>query len=128
MGKTPEIVYRKIGRYGNFSAKSVCRRFVKIEAINEHIGNREIYREANRSGKKISPLGAENEYSNAEMLAKAGWPVLKPLGKNKDPMYPLLLYPVVSDPALFDIQEEAYITGTKQLTQTQINQLAKYNL
>src|SRR3989344_3982144 len=52
MGKTPEIIYRKIGRYGNFSAKSVCRRFVKIEAINEHIGNREIYREANRSGNK----------------------------------------------------------------------------
>ena len=62
------------------------------------------------------------------MLEKAGWPVLKPLGKSVDLRYPLLLYPVVSDPALFDIQEEAYITGTKQLTQTQINQLAKYNL
>lgn len=77
--------------------------------------------------KSISPLGAEKEYANAEKLADAGWPVLEPIAVSKTKEYPLLLYPVLKEPTLFDILEESYTTGIVQLTSQIIESLERYN-
>lgn len=77
--------------------------------------------------KSISPLGAEKEYANAEKLADAGWPVLEPIAVSKTKEYPLLLYPVLKEPTLFDILEESYTTGIVQLTSQIIERLERYN-
>ena len=53
------------------------------------------------------------EYANAELLQKAGWPVLAPLGKNTNPDYPLLIYPRVDSETLFELMEKAYTNQDK---------------
>lgn len=77
--------------------------------------------------KSISPLGAEKEYANAEMLVSAGWPVLEPIAISKNSDYPLLLYPVLKEPTLFDILEESYVTGENKLSSEIIDRLERYN-
>lgn len=77
--------------------------------------------------KSINVLGAEQEYENAEMLADAGWPVLKPISKSENFDYPLLLYPVIDAIPLFDKLEESYISGDVQITDEELAALALYN-
>lgn len=43
------------------------------------------------------------EYYNAEQLAEAGYPVLKPIYSSTETGRQLLIYPVVDDPSVFDI-------------------------
>lgn len=75
----------------------------------------------------LNPLGAASEYANAEMLAKAGWPVLQAISMSKIPDYPLLLYPVIKEPPLFDKLESSHKTGIPQLTEADIKNIDQYN-
>lgn len=84
-----------------------------------------IHIEAN-SG-KLSPLGAEKEYANADLLAETGWPILQPAAKSPNPEYPLLLYPIVTAPPLFDKLEESNISGKSTISQEELKGLAQFN-
>ena len=53
-------------------------------------------------------LGAEDEYSQANLLTENGWPVLVPLAVSDSKDYPLLIYPRVEAKTLFDLFEESY--------------------
>lgn len=75
----------------------------------------------------VSPLGSEKEYANTQMLARAGMPVLEPVAVSRNTDYPLLLYPVIKAPALFDLLEETYVTGVNKLSPEIIDRLARYN-
>lgn len=76
---------------------------------------------------KLNPLGAEKEYVNADLLAAAGWPVLQPSVKSTNPDYPLLLYPIVEAPPLFDKLEESNLSGKSTISQEELNGLAEFN-
>lgn len=77
--------------------------------------------------KVINSLGAEKEYVNAEVLVAAGWPVLKPTEISKTLDYPLLLYPVLKEPTLFEILEEFYTKRKSKISIKIISNLKKYN-
>ena len=84
-----------------------------------------IHIEANTG--KLNPLGAEKEYLNADLLAETGWPVLKPDAKSTSPEYPLLLYPIVEAPPLFDKLEESNLSGKSSITEDEQKSLADFN-
>ncbi|MBP6884320.1 MAG: hypothetical protein KBC17_00675 [Candidatus Pacebacteria bacterium] len=65
-----------------------------------------IHIEANTKGQ--SALGDDKEYGNAKLLEECGWPILAPLTKNTNPEYPLLVYPRIDAPTLFNLIEESY--------------------
>lgn len=75
----------------------------------------------------ISALGAEEEYSNAQTLADAGWPVLQPLRKSVLPDYPLLLYPLIKESTVFELLEASHQNGTSLFTQEHIDRLEQYH-
>ncbi len=85
-----------------------------------------IHIEANTGS--LNPLGAANEYANAQLLAEANWPILQPLSKSNNPDYPLLLYPVQKEPALFDKLEASHTTGIVNITNAELEDLDQYNL
>lgn len=77
-----------------------------------------IHIEANAKGK--SALGDDKEYVNAKLLEESGWPILAPLTKNTNPEYPLLVYPKINAPTLFNLIEESY-EGKNQITKGVMN-------
>lgn len=84
-----------------------------------------IHIEANTGS--LNPLGAENEYANAQLLAEANWPVLQPLSRSNNTDYPLMLYPVQREPALFDKLEASHTTGLVNITNSELKDLDEYN-
>lgn len=75
--------------------------------------------------KSISAVGVENEYKNAQLLADAGFPVVKPTAMSQEKDYPLLLYPKMDAPALFDLLEQYNKAGIAGLTDEQLAAYAK---
>lgn len=104
----------------SLSGKIKLKKDGKIETV---FGK--VHIEANTG--KLNPLGAEKEYMNADLLAGAGWPVLKPSAKSTNPDYPLLLYPVVTDPPLFDKLEESNLSGKSTITEVEQKRLEEFN-
>ena len=77
--------------------------------------------------KSVSPLGAEEEYLNAELLEKNGWPVLKPILKSENNNYPLLLYPKVENKTLFQKLENSFKEKRNLVTQKDLTNLDNMN-
>lgn len=75
----------------------------------------------------VSPLGAENEYSQATLLAQHGWPVLTPLMSSDSHEYPLLIYPRVDAPTLFDLLKESYDKDENLITSRELAVLSRLN-
>ncbi len=74
-----------------------------------------------------STLGAENEYSQANLLAEHGWPVLMPLMSSGSEDYPLLIYPRVEAETLFDLLKDSYDQGENLLTSSELDILSRLN-
>ena len=74
-----------------------------------------------------SSLGAENEYSQANLLARHGWPVLVPLISSNSREYPLLIYPRVEAPTLFDLLKESYEKRENLITSRELAVLSRLN-
>lgn len=72
-------------------------------------------------------LGAENEYSQANLLARYGWPVLVPLMVSGSKDCPLLIYPRVEEETLFDLFENSYDKGENLLALGDLNILSRLN-
>ena len=52
-----------------------------------------------------------SEYYNAEMLAAAGYPVIRPLYSSKRSDQQLLIYPIIHAPSVFDVARSAELAG-----------------
>ena len=74
-----------------------------------------------------SSLGAENEYSQANLLAQHGWPVLTPLMSSNSREYPLLIYPRVEAPTVFDLLKESYDKNENLITSRELTVLSRLN-
>jgi len=77
--------------------------------------------------KSASVLGADNEYSQASLLAQHGWPVLVPLMSSESEDYPVLIYPRVEAATLFDLLEDSYDRGENLITSGDLAILSRFN-
>ncbi len=77
--------------------------------------------------KVINAVGVEEEYQKAQLLVEAGWPVVKPIAISQEKDYPLLLYPRMDEPTLFDELEQSHVSGVSILTDRQMQDLLSYN-
>lgn len=77
--------------------------------------------------KVINAVGVKEEYEKASLLAEAGWPVVKPISMSQQRDYPLLLYPKMDEPTLFDELEKSNMSGIQTLTKQQLQELYAYN-
>lgn len=77
--------------------------------------------------KNPNALGVKDEYSQANLLAENGWPVLIPLASSNSKDYPLLIYPRVEAKTLFDLFEESYSKRENLVSAKEIDILAKLN-
>lgn len=75
----------------------------------------------------INAVGVEEEYQKASLLVEAGWPVVKPIAMSQQSDYPLLLYPKMDEPTLFDELEKSNMSGVSTLTKQQLLDLSVYN-
>lgn len=82
-----------------------------------------VHIESNRSENSISSAAGMREYEGAELLEESGWPVVRPieLPFNKD--YPVLFYPKVDAPTLFQLLEESYSEDVNKITRMQFDAL-----
>lgn len=75
----------------------------------------------------INAVGVEEEYQKASLLVEAGWPVVKPIAMSNQSDYPLLLYPQMNEPTLFDELEKSNMSGSSTLTEQQLQDFYEYN-
>lgn len=78
--------------------------------------------------KSSSVLGAKDEYSQANLLAENGWPVLVPLVSGKSKNYPLLIYPRVETETLFELFEKSYDKRESLVSSPELALLATLNM
>ncbi len=74
-----------------------------------------------------SVLGAENEYSQANLLARYGWPVLVPLMSSGSREYPLLVYPRIEEKTLFDLFKDSYDKGKNLIALSDLDIFSQLN-
>lgn len=74
-----------------------------------------------------SALGSEDEYSQANLLERYGWPVLKPILVSKSKEYPLLIYPRIREKTLFDLLEDSCSKGDNLVTSADLDTLTQFN-
>jgi len=87
-----------------------------------------VHIESNRDESKQSGAAGVNEYHNANLIAEHGWPVNKPILQDRiDPNFPLIIYPLITDPTLFDLIERGFSTGEQQLTEADFEGLSDFN-
>lgn len=77
--------------------------------------------------KSTSALGAQNEYSQANLLARHGWPMLMPLMSSSSREYPLLVYPRVEEKTLFDLVKNSYDKRENLITSGDLAILSRLN-
>ncbi len=77
--------------------------------------------------KVINAAGVKDEYRKAGLLVKNGWPVVKPITISQNEDYPLLLYPKMDEPTLFDELEKSNRTGVSTFTAQLISDLNVFN-
>lgn len=75
-----------------------------------------------------SVLGAEDEYSQANLLAENGWPVLLPIASSNSKDYPLLIYPRVEAETLFELLEKSCDKEENLVSPAELNLLTRLNI
>lgn len=72
-------------------------------------------------------LGEEDEYGQATLLDRFGWPVLKPLMVSQSADYPLLIYPRIREKTLFDLLKDSSDEGNNLITSADLDILEQLN-
>ncbi|MEX2014324.1 MAG: hypothetical protein WD885_00105 [Candidatus Saccharimonadales bacterium] len=70
---------------------------------------------------------AQEEYKQAELLAKSGWPVYAPVMNSENSSFPLLVYRWTDSPTLFDKLTLSYENGRSEVDKNDLEQLEAMN-